>query len=200
MLKRLIPDPRERDFRRDFYQESAPVEVRLRRRQTGQMTKRRSTEERMKEMSFRLEEARQYMCLLSNELESARRLYINIRKERQAPPTPPTFTMRTDTWAKKARRTVVCKKCDTLGHHWLDCLSPLCSCGEWHSEHSKPRPTCTRINGTTTSTPSTGRPTQEHPVPVFGPSGMEGWLPAPASEGNVGTPPNPQNQSPTVRW
>ena len=200
MLKRLRPDPRARDFRRDFYQESTPVEAHQRQRNTQQMAKRRSTEERMKEMCFRLEEARQYMCLLSNELETARRLYINIQKERQSPPTPPTFTERVNAWAKKARRTVVCKKCDTLGHHWLDCLSPLCSCGEWHSEYSKPRPTCTRINEATATTLNTGRPAHDHPVPIFGPTVTGGWLPAPAGEENAGMPSNPKNQSPTVRW
>ena len=200
MLRSLRPDPRARDFRRDFYQESAPVEAHQRRRNTGQMAKRRSTEERMEEMCFRLEEARQYMCLLSNELETARRLYINIQKERQSPPTPPEFTERVNAWAKKARRTVVCKKCDTLGHHWLDCLSPLCSCGEWHSEHSKPRPTCTRINEATASPLNTGRPAHDHPVTIFDPTVTGGWLPAPASEGNAGMPSDPKNQSPTVRW
>ena len=44
-------------------------------------------------MCSRLEEARQNMCLSSNELETARRLYINIQKERPdggdgAPDTP----------------------------------------------------------------------------------------------------------------
>ena len=196
----LEADPRARDFRQDFYQESTPVETPRRRRGTGQMATRRSTDERIREMCFRLKEASQHMCLMLNELATARRLCVNLLKERQSPPTPTKFPERVKAWAKKARRTVMCKKCDTLGHHWMDCWSPLCSCGEWHSEHSKPRPTCARVNRAATRAVGTGRPVHDHPVPIFGPAGPKGWLSASADEGGKMIPCTPESHSPTVRW
>ena len=178
----LDADPRARDFRQDFYREAAPVETPRRRRGTGQMATRRSTDERMREMAFRLKEASQHMCLMSNELATARRLCVNLLKERQTPPTPTRFPERVDAWGKKARKTIVCKKCDTLGHHWMDCWSPLCSCGEWHSEHSKPLPTCARASKATTRVVGTGRPVQDHPVPIFEPAVPKGCLSASSDE------------------
>ena len=162
----LDVDPRARDFRRDFYREVAPVETPPRRRGTGQMATRRSTDERMREMTFRLKEASQHMCLMSNELATARRLCVNLLKEREAPPTPTGFPGKVDACGKKARKMIVCKKCDTLGHHWMDCWRPPCLCGEWHSKHSKPLPTCVRASKAATGVIGTGRPVQAHPVPI----------------------------------
>jgi len=178
----LDVDPRARDFRRDFYREVAPVETPPRRRGTGQMATRRSTDERMREMTFRLKEASQHMCLMSNELATARRLCVNLLKEREATPTPTGFPGKVDAWGKKARKMIVCKKCDTLGHHWMDCWRPPCSCGEWHSKHSKPLPTCVRASKAVTGVIGTGRPVQAHPVPIFGPAVPEGCLSASSDE------------------
>ena len=152
-------DPRARDFRRDFFGDEAPRKTVSQRMGLGSKATRRDTDETMCEMIFRLREASQHMSLMSRELSAAKHLCKHLVEDRKRTLfAPPCHRGCIEAKERKAKRGVVCKRCDRPGHHWMDCRRVSCSCGEWHTRHSMPLPTCVRGNKSCTRVIDTGRP------------------------------------------
>ena len=141
-------DPRERDFRRDFYQDDisgvaqAPRTTAVK---NETRSNRRSIGETITELKFRLSEATEHMGLMNRELAAAKRLARYLEDDAWLTQVANDDQQKDNIGrCKKKRQTVVCKRCETTGHHWLDCQRVSCSCGGWNSRAYLPGPTCVR--------------------------------------------------------
>ena len=143
-------DPRERDFRRDFYHDDISRKMQTLRTKAVKNEKRddhRHVGETITELKFWLSEATELMSLMNWELAAAKRLtrhLTGMEDTRLSRTAVPSHQPSNSGNGKKPKRTVVCRRCETSGHHWMDCRRVSCSCGTWHTRYSLPLPTCVR--------------------------------------------------------
>ena len=175
-------DPRARDFRRDFFDEETPRHTAAKQKKSGNKATRRDENVAMAEMIFRLTEVMKHMNIMSQDISVARHLCRHlVETNKRAGLAPPCHQGKTEMKEKKAKRDIVCKRCDTRGHHWTTCRRVSCSCGEWHTRESMPLPTCIRGNMSYAGAIGTGRPVRAYPEHTFDPT-VTGGEPSASSD------------------
>ena len=153
----LEPDPRARDFRRDFYNNSPKTHATD--KEAGMSSaagKRYASARLMAELYVELQEMEANIKIIFQDVGRALDLHRNLlqniervraetleRKEDTKIQIPIVYAQPK---GKKKLRELVCKRCDTHGHHWKNCHRASCSCGKWHSRSCPPLPTCVRGN------------------------------------------------------
>ena len=159
----LEPDPRARDFRRDFFKESPQAQATEKEAGTSSAAGKKYAGARlMAELFFELQEIEAHIKIIFQDVGRAmdlhRNLVQNIERVRAD-----TFERKDNTPKGKRKpreyvSTLVCKRCNTPGHHWKTCHRASCSCGKWHSRNLLPLPTCVRGNLRFGDTVGNGKP------------------------------------------
>ena len=173
-------DPRARDFRRDFFKEETSRHTATKERKAGNKATGRHESAAMAEISFRLTEIENHMSIMSQDIARARHLCRHLVQSNEKARAEPLGHKGNTVKEKKAKRDVVCKRCNTRGHHWKTCRRASCSCGEWHTRESMPLPTCVRGNLPYAGAIGTGRPVRDWKQ-AFDPT-MTGGEPSASSE------------------
>ena len=144
----LEPDPRARDFRRDFYDVS-PKAAQATNKEAGTCNaaeKRYASARLMAKLYVELEELEANIKTILQDVGRAldlhRNLLQNIERVREETLEHKGSTHK----GKRKPRELVCERCNTHGHHWKTCHRASCSCGKWHSRSCLPLPTCVRGN------------------------------------------------------
>ena len=143
----LESDPRARDFRRDFFKDNSQGQAID--KETGASNaavKRYASARLMAELCCELQEIEAHIKIIFQDVGRAMDLRRNLVQNIERVKTE-TFDRKDNTpKGKKKPREIVCKRCNTQGHHWKTCHRASCSCGKWHSRSSLPLPTCVRGN------------------------------------------------------
>ena len=158
----LETDPRARDFRQDFFEgNSQGRTINKGTRVSNTTTKRYASARLMTKLFFKLQKIEAHIKIIFQDVGRAMDLHRNLVQNIEKVRTE-SFDLKDNTAKEKnTGREVVCKRCNTRGHHWKKCRRASCSCGKWHTRESMPLPTCVRGNLPYAGAIGTGQPVRD---------------------------------------